>query len=91
MAFEWGRAADNFLRAELLPGKVLLTGYAGRKDAACFLQNYRDITNKMHEKDPYWYRQWAPTSVDFPKRLLMRSGEPTQERGTEHLREVKGS
>ena len=39
MEFEWGRAAVNCLRAELLPGKVLLTGYAGREDAACFLQN----------------------------------------------------
>ena len=80
MEFEWGRAAVNCLRAELLPGKVLLTGYAGREDAACFLQNYRENKIKMHVKDPYWYRQWAPISVDFPKRLQRRLVGPTTKR-----------
>ena len=80
MEFEWGRAAVNCLRAELLPGKVLLTGYAGREDAACFPQNPEKNKVKMHEKDPYWYRQWAPPSVDFPKRLQRRPFGPVTER-----------
>ena len=62
MEFEWGRAADHCLRTELLPGKVLLTGYAGRKDAVCFPQN-REKQINMLVKDPYWYRQWAPKSL----------------------------
>ena len=50
---EWGRAADNCLPVELLPGIVLLTGNAGRKAAVCFLLSYRMNNVKMCLKDPY--------------------------------------
>ena len=87
MEFEWRRAAVNCLRAELLPGKVLLTGYAGREDAACFPQNRRKQINMCQR--PILVLAMGANKFDSP-RLQKRSVGPTRKKEvTERLREVK--
>ena len=88
MEFEWRRAAVNCLRAELLPGKVLLTGYAGREDAACFPQNPRK-QNKYACERPILVPAMGAKEFVSP-RLQKRSVGPTKKREvTERLRGVK--